>query len=163
MGLDITAYERVALVPSGDYERDEMPRYERGGVWLTLNRDFLAQADGLVEGEYAVAGERFAFRAGSYSGYNHWRGQLCRMAHGMTADEFWGMRDDPKRPKDFADLIDFSSAFLARAFGSQKYRDRAETFAATMVEGDGVYWLAKYNEWLRAFELAAGNGAVSFH
>ncbi len=166
MGLDITAYERVLRI--GGVPEDDVGdgAWGRGNIVLYVNRDFPEQADQITHGEYRPEGERFAFRAGSYGGYNSWRNLLCRMANGMSADEFW---DTPVGNRPFEPLINFSdcegvigpdtSALLAQTFA--QYQHAAEAFAAKTA--DGEYWLQKYNQWRKAFEIASHGGCVDFH
>ncbi len=52
-----------------------------------------------------------------------------------------------------------TSAILAQEFA--EWRSGAAQFAATLLNGD--YWLSLYDEWAKAFKLAAGSGAVVFH
>lgn len=157
MGLDITAYEHVTFVQS------HAPQATfHGLVHLYPNPDFVARADGLADGRYRVEGEQHAFRAGSYSGYNEWRRLLASLV-GVQCQDVWNAGEaEPAFP--FKDLINFSdcegfigpktSAKLACDF--KRWHERASSHADT-------YWQKKYEEWMRAFHIAAGKGVVKFH
>src|ERR1700722_1721303 len=77
MGLDITAYKNLT-------DCDEIPK-----ELLSDDNDYVTLYDQKLYHE-AIAPqsggrlykfeEEFVFRAGSYSGYNHWRASLCRFA-----------------------------------------------------------------------------------
>ncbi|HLL74857.1 MAG TPA: hypothetical protein VK421_06295 [Pyrinomonadaceae bacterium] len=166
MGLGITAHEKLAFISPKD-EADaarleqEYEDGENGVIKIWISRDFPRAADKLADGAfYRSEGKDFRFRAGAYSSYNRWRESLARMI-GETARRFW---NDP-RPGPFVELINFSdcegvigpetSAKLARDF--QEYAERAERFRG---EAD---WLTTYQNFRKAFELAAGGGCVRFH
>src|SRR6185503_149712 len=70
---------------------------------------FPDRLDGRVQGYYLTEDEDFHFRAGSYSGYNHWRTKLCRFAFGLEPQDIW---TNPERyaGKPFFELIHFSDA-----------------------------------------------------
>lgn len=153
MGLDISAY-RMLQGPIKGINEDEDEKH----VCIRVEEAFVERADGLREGYY-LGDRTFGFRAGSYSGYNHWRNQLAEVA-GYGSDEgCWESKSGP-----FWELINFSdcqgvigpitSAKLAADFAN--YQAKAEAY------GD-EYFLHCYNNWRKAFEIAAGHGAVIFH
>jgi len=116
--------------------------------------------------------EDIGFRAGSYSGYNWWREQLCQLALDVPPDDVWG---DPEHyaGKPFVELINFSdcegcigpitAAKLAVDF--REYGPRVRTRAATQITDteERSYFLDSYADWQRAFEVAAHDGFVIFH
>lgn len=167
MGLDITAYKTVKFVrplKPGENSHAEWPRIER----LYVNNHFVARADGLKDGLYEVSQEpdgQINFRAGSYSGYNRWRATLAGLV-GTTPEAEWE-KETPSGP--FHELINFAdnegiigpvtSAKLAKDFA--EWRERAEKYGRGIDDG---WWWENYQEWQRAFELAAsGGGVVKFH
>jgi hypothetical protein len=172
MGLDITAYEKVELVrprPEGGYTDAEYDDDTK--ITLYVEEHFAAAADGLISGLYTTSGKRHGFRAGSYGGYNTWRRMLAALVGTTPRD----VRNDPK-PGPFVELINNSdvegaigpltSAKLARDFA--EWQSRADAFEPeTGVHGDGDdlarSFRERYAEWRKAFELAAGSGAVELH
>lgn len=158
MGLDITAYSKIhELRP---YDEDQSA--EEFALWP--NPDFPSQADGLKRAVYYARGEEFRFRAGAYSGYNEWRRWLCNLIHHCTPEEFW----NDTKPVDlpFGALIHFSDCEgvigpATSAKLSQDFRDYQATIDA-LPDQDNWY-VRKYAEWRKAFELASDAGAVSFH
>jgi hypothetical protein len=116
--------------------------------------------------------EDTSFRAGSYSGYNWWREQLCRFALECEPGELWS---DPEAyaGKPFVEMINFSdcegaigprtSAKLAGDFRDHEARVAgwAETHIDT--EENRAYFVELYGEWKRGFELAAQDGFLLFH
>ena len=158
MGLDITAYQVVTKlnVTSAD------ETWEADGLWIDEEQPF-NRLDGLETGAYAVSGDRYAFRAGSYSGYNEWRRMLARMV-GVIDRELWNDHSEAAKATPFYELICFSDAEgtigpktcakLAKDFDD--WADRAKA------SGDR-YWLEKYQDWSKAFHLAAERGVVDFH
>lgn len=170
MGLDITAYSKLEADPS---IADGDQAYYEGAIWLYVEEGREGRAEPLTGGAYRCHGEQMGFRAGSYSGYNLWREYLAEMI-GTTPKAIWNRRDEtPKPPVDpFVELIDFSdcegvigskvAAKLAKDFATLAHL--VEPFAKKITNSDNREWfVAKYNEWRKAFELAADGGAVRFH
>lgn len=178
MGLDITAYsklEKLDCVFDADGEPINPVTREpvEGYFQAHISRDFPKQGDGLTDRAVYSYEKSEGFRAGSYSGYNAWRERLAELAgypaepserdgKGLRHDEgAWSAKGGP-----FHELINFSdcegdigpviSAKLAKDFAD--FQDRADA----IMDHDG-YWRDKYASWRRAFEMAAQNGAVSFH
>jgi hypothetical protein len=116
--------------------------------------------------------ESHGFRAGSYSGYNWWREQLCQLALGVPPSEVW---EDPDAHagKPFLEMINFSdaegaigpvtSAKLAKDFAINEARlvTLAEQRIADPDERE--YFTTLLSDWRHAFELAAKDGFVIFH
>lgn len=170
MGLDISAYEKATLVKAislKEWNAGACDECDGAATFLYKDHPSRTQNDDLTEGVYETSGECHGFRAGSYGGYNNWRSLLARLV-GTTDEAIWKGGEAPA----FRELIHFSdcegfigpktSAKLARDFA--EWQARAETFAAAMADGsEGSYWIGKYREWRRAFEIAAKGGAVKFH
>src|SRR3954468_17115049 len=72
MGLDISAYRQGKFLHTTRPDDDQSLEH----AMVYVNPEFPAQADDVQTACYAFA-ERYDFRAGSYSGYNWWRDQLC--------------------------------------------------------------------------------------
>lgn len=165
MGLDITAYEKVELVrPSEKYDEDrDTEDYEAGLRFLYVEPSFPKHADGMVNGYYVPTGKQLRFRAGSYSGYNHFRAKLCIAAIGVEPEVVWADLD-AYADKPFFELVHFSdcegiigpttSAKLAEDFKDISVRDRLP---------EQGWWRESFDEWAKAFALAADTGVVEFH
>jgi hypothetical protein len=167
MGLDITAHRRLYPPTSIDPLADGCYIAENDGA-------FAARSDGIPTGcIYAGCAEEYHFRAGSYSGYNHWREQLAQLAGYPAAEDgteptsrfghthsagAWAAKSGP-----FWELITFSdcegtigpvtSAKLARDFAL--HQDAADAHPEECFRH-------LYREWRHAFELAEHGGAVVF-
>lgn len=169
MGLDITAYEKLTYVrPYTDGEDVSYP--DEVGLYYACRVDceHCAAAAGRTQpGVYTIDGERQDFRAGSYSGYNFWRRKLAELV-GVTDKGVW---DGTETAPAFGELINFSdcegyigpdvSSKLAQDFAD--WQGRAEEFSQGLGSFDGQYWIERYNEWRKAFELASTDGAVKLH
>jgi hypothetical protein len=160
MGLDISAYEKVTLVhPTNAYNEEyELPNHR----FLYQSPGFIAQADGLVTGHYKVEGEEIHFRAGSYSGYNHWRNTLSLML-GKPAEEVW--ENPVPGPIHFSDCEGIigpkTSAKLAKDFA--EWEEKAAIFFNAQPEYQYPDWIiSKYNDFHKAFVLASNGGVVIF-
>lgn len=159
MGLDVCAYRTVELVLASEMTENR-DRDNEGETYLWEGPAVNRMAP-LVPGFYRYSPESAHFRAGSYSGYGRWRSQLARLAGLAETDAAW----DSAGP--FAELVYFADnegaigsvacAKLARDFA--EWRDRAKAYAATL-GGDGDWFLSRYEEWERAFNIAKDGGVV---
>jgi hypothetical protein len=112
------------------------------------------------------------FRAGSYSGYNWWREQLCKFALEVSPEDVW---EEPERfeGKAFVELINFSdcdgcigsktSAKLAKDFAAHAPRLKMWATKHLTDADERSYFVDSYAEWQQGFELAAQNGVLIFH
>lgn len=165
MGLDITAYQQLTwnrpALCADDYDYPVQTNIRAAPY-------FAERLGSMKPGIYDVDGEVFCFRAGSYSGYNWWRSRLAELV-GTTDNEVW---NGLVHPEAFEELISFSdcegtighdvAAKLAKDFND--WYDKAEKFSKEKLNSfDGERWLNSYNDWKRAFNLAAAEGAVCFH
>jgi hypothetical protein len=180
MGLDIHAASHLRYV--GPFPKDEeRERLERellaqnkylDDVYFFLSANspgHKARLAGMKVGyyEYTDRTEQHSFRAGSYSGYNWWRQQLCLFALGVAPEEVW-RHPRRYRGKPFVELIDFTDCdgrigTKVAAKLAQDFRDHekpAADFASTLGEDSG--WLENYEDFALAFELAAQDGALAF-
>lgn len=164
MGLDILYAADLKRVAVDDGDEAIDAAYEAGLLHVYANPCFPDQADGLETGFYRGQG-RGDFRAGSYDGYNAFRGALCKAALGVDPHEVWS------NPTEFADrpfyeMIHFSdcegvigpktSAMLAADFVI--HRDRVRP----VFEGVSEWWGELYGSWATAYATASQNGAVMF-
>lgn len=187
MGLDISVYEKVTFV----YEEDEMMKdgefnWERAEaedlIHVFAYEEFKARIRDLKPGWYRTEGERFGFRAGSYSGYSHFRDILATATIGESAERVWSVFDAAKYEEKaqegqdlpaFYELICFSdcegcigpsvSAKLARDFAD--YEEKFVSWIEANLNKADInrqWHLQSYAYWKEAFELAAKGGIVQF-
>lgn len=179
MGLDITAYSHLKAVGKhydGDWCENEnhvsafayaeFPQSFRGIPVLSTMQ---SGGSAFLEGgcyETTDATEEHDFRAGSYGGYNQWRADLqewfnpLRVTDGPFYELIWFADNEGSiGPEAAVDLL-------------ADFREHAAAYAAAHVEdpvtgrypaGEGNWYRAKYQDWTRAFELAADGGLVRFH
>lgn len=161
MGLDITAFS--AIIPAADPE-------DGYHVW---DGGFAGRCAPFAKGHYegAPGAEKYAFRAGSYSGYSHWRNMLSTIVRSLSADALHALPAD-KKAGPFVEHISFtdcdgsigSSVATKLAKDYADWQSRIEEKCATMAnQEEAQYFLSLYAEWRHAFEIAAGNGVVIFH
>jgi hypothetical protein len=173
MVLDVSAYSNIKLLENVHLDEDGDPvddPVDDAGELVDyfrpcVNADYPSHAEGIEDRALYDYEEEFRFCAGSYSGYNTWRNCLAHFAGYESAKSVW---DHPELVGPFVELIDFSdcegaigsslSAKLAKDFAD--FNDRAKKTAA---EYGGDWFYSLYQEWQKAFELAAQNGAISFH
>lgn len=164
MGLDISVYSQLTRVQpvNNDEDCDEyiIPVTEEGVfddvISLYPNPHFLRQAGDIKESDHFTYEEEMGFRAGSYSGYNHWRSQLASLVnHPQNADY---------PDIDFNDLIYFSDCegVITGESAKKLYQHFLKWDKAAQDLND-EYFYELYKTWTEAFQLAADNGAVDFH
>lgn len=182
MGLDITAYRRVTKLDvifdeDGEALDKETKEYVEHDVRVCANKDFPGREEGVDDRAAYKAEDSMGFRAGSYGGYNAWREELAKLA-GYPATPYdrynsvqmrhdagaWAAECGP-----FWELICFSdcegtigpivSAKLAKDFA--EWDERAKQHDESAGLNGGLYEL--FQEWRKAFEMAADGGLVDFH
>lgn len=161
MGLDVTAYRNVRIVDC-NFDDDGCPvdengKYNGSVVVPFINGDFPGREDGLEEGKAYAFDEEYSFRAGSYSTYSSFRCDLEVLAD-WPDDEF------PSEDWPLFQLIAFSDCdgTLGPVVCKKLYQDMLslKDKAQAMYDAQFVY---KFNNWLKAFELASDNGMVIFN
>ncbi len=183
MGLDVVAVSRIQRAAEQDPED-----YDNIRIW----KDSFEYCE-LEPGnwEETDSSRSHSFRAGSYSGYNHFRDLLCRSAIGVHAAELW--ENIPAYlGKPFLGLIVFSdcegfigpkiSAILHKEFVENRercisnikdYPDLCKEtgdigfeteFNITFdLDQHTIDWFIQvYDDFTRAFELAKDGGVVRF-
>lgn len=168
MGLDITAYAKLAAAPDAKVDEDGYP--EDYDTHVKIDREMIefiekqwpGRTAGLTPGIF-IFGEEHDFCAGSYSGYNHWRDWLAKVVDWDDADACWrsGKTEGP-----FIELINFpdNEGYIGPMVAAKLAKDFADNEARAAERADGdAYLMQKYRDWKRAFELAADAGAVRFH
>ena len=165
MGLDIHVYKNVRPVTDpvvlekirNDEDGPSNAAFELGYRMPYINRHFKSRAEGLepnVPYEYA---EDLHFRAGSYSGYGAWRGQLAELVGIMDINAFWDRCERMERRGEepdipFWQLLHFSdcegaigpvvSKKLAKDFAD--WEERAEKYARKIHEASDIYGNGSY-------------------
>ena len=180
MGLDVTGYKRT--VPVKEHEaraimEAEDPREAAdlfgAHVPTIMDKEFPGRSEGLWLDTPYLAEEEYGFAMGSYSAYNWWRAQLAKLVGIDDLHRWWRENDVATVEGPFAELLHFSdcegtlgpeaSRRLARDFA--EWQERATEFAAKIVSSDpddGPWWIKKYGQMRRAFELGAQEGYVEF-
>ena len=173
MGLDIYAYSRIVEKSnrSANQRRLEELGLSEPGEEIYQIETFDDQAfKGLAPGTYLATSltEQHSFRAGSYSGYNNWRRELCLTMLGVEPAELW---NEPAswQGMPFVDLINHSDCegaiggpvakSLFWDFVEQRHRAVERTDNGNE---DGGWFLEVYDDFLRGFELAADDGILIF-
>jgi len=169
-GLDISAYENLTIVKSPILTPDGVPVAQNQ---ITLSPSgFPERFQGLEDGKVYEFKSHFAFRAGSYSGYNHWRNELAKLAgykqstyvfNGKTELRYdatvWKLKEGP-----FWELIDFSDAegVIGPVVCKKIYKDFV-LYADQARQHAEDYFRESYEDWQKAFSMCADNGAIVFH
>lgn len=178
MGLDITAYEGLTKIDGVKYingvvldKELEVVDYDAYALVPHINPDFPGRADDIEDKGVYNAADSFGFNAGSYGGYNMWRNRLAKLA-GYPEGTYKQCGED--RPSycvacwngaqgPFAELIHFSDC--EGVIGTAVSKKLAADFAAFDDKAkttEDEHFYAKYQDWRKAFEMAANGGAVQF-
>ena len=174
MGLDIIAHKCIVEATGSEaFDEEGELKWEEGWFQVYVNPDYPDRAKNISGGLAYKSKEKIGFRAGSYSGYSRWRNDLAKLAgyaensymkHGSECQSYdktvW---DDPK-PGPFMELINFSDCegVIDNEISSKLASDFAE-FQSKANATDDEYFIQKYNDWRKAFELASDRGCVEFH
>jgi hypothetical protein len=160
MGLDIRSYSNLKKgKETGD------------SVYIGKGPKHVARHE-YTEGWYepTLETEGHGFKAGSYGGYNIFRGHLCAAIHGVECEEFWTNEDYEGTP--FYELIDFSDCegvigveeskklhaeFMLHKHIFKKYIEE-QVSSKLMIED----YMELYDDWTKAFSISAQGGALFF-
>ena len=169
-GLDITALSGLTQVAAATLDSDGQPQGEHQVILSPVG--FPERFDGLRSDVVYAFKSSFAFRAGSYSGYNAWRNELAKLA-GYKASPYeflgktelrydatvWQLQQGP-----FWELINFSDAegVIGPVACKKVYQDFVQYSQAAEQHSD-LYFRESYADWKKAFEMCADNGAIVFH
>lgn len=162
MGLDISYYQK--LRPLGFYDEEAVNLCNMKGFEDRADFGVRRRTEEFVNYEtQTTIFPRGHLYAGSYGGYNNWRNELSIFGLGVDAKTVWA-NPEKYKGRPFYELVNFSDCegTLGADISAKLARDFWENLARAEVECD-EYFVAKYNEWLRAFEYAANDGAVEFH
>ena len=174
MGLDISAYSHMvksSINPTTEEETEEA--WERGAQCAFWYHGFDRSGRGLVQDAWYEPTDQtksHGFRAGSYSGYNHWRKDLAEHV-GLELqpdgpNDYWGK---PDTGQPFYELINFADnegtiGPEAAADLLADFRAHEKSYVAAHSTGPmGEYDVERYHHWILAFELASQGGMVVFH
>jgi len=176
MGLDIGAYSKLRLIENCVFDADGEPLDPETHQPLeqyyqaNINPHFPERAAGLEDRAVYFYGEHLHVHAGSYGGYSQWRETLARIAGYQAVEtEHFGRKEmrhdggaDAAGSGPFYEQILFSDCegVIATAVCQKLTRDYAEFAEKAEAEG-GRFW-EKYQEWRKAFELAADGGCIAF-
>lgn len=170
MGLDISVYEKAELTDPHE-QTDEC--WDNGHQWAFCYDGMEQSLRGLVPERcyYTRGGKYFGFRAGSYGGYNQWREALSLAALGVAPELVWQHPDD-YRDKPFYELVNFADneGTIGPEAAQDLYQDFVDqeskilAFWADNFDQNTREWFEqKYDDWIKAFDLARGTGLVAFH
>lgn len=184
MGLDIFVVNGLVRVGDVNYDADTSSNVN------VVHDDF--DRNDLDEGLYEITGDYFSFRAGSYSGYNWFRDHLSLAALGVPASDVWEDEHSyTSQPFfyliNFSDcegqIGPSVSELLWNQFESNRERvirnikDEVDPTKETddplafetefntqfgLSTEDLEYFIETYDDFMRAFELAAQDGVVQF-
>lgn len=181
MGLDITAYSRLAAVGKHAdgrwceddqhvtaYVYDSFPASFRGIEVLATEQH--GDTGYLMGGCYALTSETktHGFQAGSYGGYNAWREDLARQFNPYGPGGGTGRLGDVSSPDPngpFFELIWFAddAGCIGELAAIELLADFRQHAAAYAPRRDQEHFREKYAAWTRACELAADGGLIDFH
>lgn len=192
MGLDITAYSRLSWIGKHEidpalnegepgphcyyedhvdaYAYDAFPDSYRGCPVLTTEEH--GRSTFLVSGCYEVTPETqtHGFHAGSYGGYGQWRQDLAKNFNpaAITFEKHGPSMSKPDPDLPFYELIWFADN--EGCIGPDAARDlhidfrtHAERYRVLHADDDSSWYVGRYEDWTRAFDLAADGGLVRFH
>ena len=174
MGLDITYISKVV---KSSYNQDALDDVD--GFSTNCNNNFDYQLGSLKK--FSIYGlssesEQGYFRAGSYSGYNHWRNELAIMAGYDGAQGVWNdfnnnlrylklkkLSGELAQLKPFYELIHFSDCdgLIGPEICKKLYQDFVNFEDKAKKEDENFYEL--YLMWKEAFRVASDGGLVCFH
>lgn len=167
MGLDITAYRQLTLVPDVERDDDNNP-VDCRNLWHAhpvsiewAEQHFPGRSEGVVPDATYSYFEKFDFRAGSYGGYGDWRRELAERAGYRSADDVHKGNYPDGGP--FYELINFGdNEGVIGPKVSAKLATDFQAMRGQVLEDADSCFVQKYESWQRAFEMAADGGAVDF-
>ena len=152
MGLDVTAMSKIAI----DKVDGEPSLYSVGFPQSNMEK---------FEDEPITYEQAHSFRAGSYSGYNAMRRELCELINGIPPEVLWAHEDGPEwHKKPFYWLINFSDCegYIGTDYCKILLKDCEDHWDTIQIKGSD-YLKDVMNDFRKAFELGADDGVVKFH
>lgn len=157
MGLDIKAFRKLRKVEDAKFDKyGDLENYDTqwspGGGMRWSESIWKGRGEPLNPDDVYEWNDSYEFRAGSYSSYGRWRDELEKFKGDVAFQELI----------DFADNegVIGSKVSVKLLDDFYKYQDEAVEYAKTSEIGS--YFIENYNDFMRAFELAANEGAVDF-
>lgn len=168
MGLDITAYRQVSLADNFAKDADGSPVDWDRYFHVYHSPHFPGRAEPLVDGGWYEFEEELSFCTGSYGAYGAWRDALAQLAGYLPhpaaqrhrhAEGAWMAQSGP-----FWELINFADneGTIGSVVAAKLATDFAE-FEDRAMRSSEPWFYQLYRQWRAAFEMAADDGAVSFH
>ena len=163
MGLDIIAYKKLHIVENPKLDDDGYPvnwetEWIAGASMDWSESVWAGRGEGVDSKAVYTYEDRYDFRAGSYGGYNAWRDSLDSFKGNVAFNELINFADNEGV---------IGSIVSAKLFNDFKtYEKEAIEFSETLKLNEsyyyGEFWLARYYDWMKAFEYASNGGAVNF-
>lgn len=171
MGLNITAIADIGEKVANNWIgwRTETD-YPDDDVCFISEGHHSRQAEG-YDGVYLQDGLTHKFAAGSYIGYNTFRGFLTQAIYGKDPEEIWTESSDVGWGDPFYEIIDFTdcngvvgpetSAKLFQDF--DEYEEQFKNYAQENCENKCEKIVRLYGRFRAAFKVASDTGVVIFH
>lgn len=166
MGLLVTGYSNLKATNMSIKEFEDLDDRD-GLVRFCINEEFPGRNGEIQEGIVYTYDDCFSFDC-SYSNYNYWRSSLAEVAkYPANYDHKW---ESISADLPFYSLIYFSDCEgvigleycqkLAKEF--LQYQNDAKAYSDLLASDMGWYFLERYENFKKVFDLASQNGAVKF-
>lgn len=190
MGLDIRAYSHINIVGTAAEYNEALE--ESWETPVDVNQDWISphfphavpegyEPDSYILWHYTAETEDHGFRAGSYSGYGLFRSTIAGAflgtddlytSHTQERDDWDVVYKSVGMP--FYELVNFSDCegiffgpvceklyqdFVTHRAEYEDYVNNRNPYPAWETE----YFMSRYDDFTRAFDLARHDGLVSFH
>ena len=175
MGLDITAYSKLQVLTPEEIKASERSigvRVDFGEEVITLSDSQIKSPNNWIRdmspGTYyqSPKTEEYSFRAGSYSGYGTYRKMLSECFLGARPEEVW-RNESVYRGQPFYEQVNFSDCegFIGPEFSAKLAEDyeegRDQWYEYLKESGEEIeYYMARYDNWTKAFQVASDDGFV---
>ncbi|MBE8232995.1 MAG: hypothetical protein HAW67_04610 [Endozoicomonadaceae bacterium] len=179
MGLDVTAYENSTIVENP--ECDEWDDCVKGNK-IYVSPDFKDHAGRFKDGVVYESEKSYAFYVGSYRRYGYFRGLMAEMAGYDPIDEDsfspteWNEREPymlgcwASNHGFFYEMLNFSDAegIISTEFSKkllsdfEKFDGKYKAFFEEKEGEMGSYYIRLYEDFKKAFAMAANNGYVDY-
>lgn len=167
MGLDVLACRKIKLIEN--LTQEDCLNQSGEIQYFDPNLDFTEHSANIIAGFYSNEG-MFNFRAGNYSGYNHWRALLCEKFAGIKDKDLWKNHNEYKYV-NFYYLINFSDCdgiidtehceILLNDFlvNYNRLINRDVDFSSEKEESN---FISLYKDFMTAFAIGSNGGCVQF-
>ena len=154
MGLDITAYSNI--------KKRELLEYEEGEYYFSNSGFIQSNMPNIENKEIQIEfDEEFGFRAGSYSGYNRFRNELCLVSNNISAEKLWNSENENLKFYWFVNFTD-CDGYIGTSYCKILYDEFYKYEKGIKLILD-KYYHQTYDNFKEAFRLGANNGLVDFH